>query len=366
MNWQDLTNPFAGGAEIHLHEIFGRLATWGHRVTMLVSSWEGAPARETVDGMDVIRAGSRYTFPLHARRAYREHGLNRTTDLIVEDINKVPLFTPRWGGVPVAGIIPHLFGTTAFRQESLPIASVVWAAERVMPAVYRDTNFLVISESTADDLVGRGFDRSRITVSFPGVDHEVFKSDVSVARRDIPTAVYIGRLRRYKRMDPVIRAIGRLAAEGIEYRFVVAGTGDDRERLEALAASLGISDRVQFLGWITEDEKIELLRSAWVNVYPSPKEGWGITNIEAAACGTPSIASDSPGLRESVRDGITGYLVPHGDEEIWADRLRTIGKDPDLRDHLGRNGVEYAKDLTWDQTARETEAMLVRSVDESA
>ena len=363
VNWQDRTNPFAGGAEVHLHEIFGRLAARGHDVTMLVSGYDGAADREVVDGIDVIRTGSRYTFPLYARRTFRRLGLAAGCDLIVEDINKLPLYTPRWGGVPVAGIIPHLFGTTAFQQESVPIASIVWAAERLMPAVYGGTRFLVISESTADDLVARGFERSRVAISYPGVDHTVLRPAAEPIRFEVPTAVYIGRLRKYKSLDHVLRAVGRLAADDVQMRLKVAGTGDDRPRLETLADTLGISERVEFLGWISEAEKVELLQRAWLNVYPSPKEGWGITNIEAAACGTPSVASDSPGLRESVQDGVTGYLVPHGDIGAWAARLRAIGEDPQLRDRLGRGGVQYASDLTWDRTADEAEAFLLDALE---
>ena len=363
VNWQDRTNPSAGGAEIHLHEIFGRIARRGHDVTLLVSGWKGAANRDTLDGMEVVRTGTRYSFPLHARRAYERHELGRAVDLIVEDINKLPLFTPRWGGVPVAGVVPHLFGTTAFQQESWPIASVVWAAERLMPAAYRHSRFLVISESTARDLAERGFDRDRITVSYPGVDHGTFRPAPGLDRFDVPTAVYVGRLRRYKGLDIVISAMGNLARGDVPFQLLVAGTGDDRPRLEALAASEGVVDRVRFLGWIPEEDKVDLLRRSWVNVYPSPKEGWGITNIEAAACGTPSVASDSPGLRESVVDGVTGYLAAHGDVEVWTSRLRAIGADAALRDRLGHGGVEHARDLTWERTAGETEAFLFQALE---
>ena len=79
---------------------------------------------------------------------------------------------------------------------------------------------------------------------------------------------------------------------------------------------------------MSEDEKIRLLRAAWANLFPSPKEGWGITVVEAGACGTPSLASDSPGLRDSVRHGETGFLVPHGDAEALAARMLELAAAP--------------------------------------
>jgi glycosyltransferase involved in cell wall biosynthesis len=360
VNWQDLANPNAGGAEIHLHEIFGRLAGWGHRVTLLASGWEGAADYDEADGMAIVRVGSRYTFPLHAKRAFR--GIESSAfDVIVEDINKLPLFTPRWSQVPVVGLVPHLFGSTAFAQESIPVASAVWFTERLMPFVYGSVPFEVISESTADDLVGRGFDRERITVSYPGIDHVVctpHPDGISAIRAEEPLIAYIGRLQRYKGVETVLRAVAALRNEGLNVRFAVAGRGEDRERLERLTASLGIEAQVDFMGYISEEAKIELLRSAWSNVYPSPKEGWGITNIEAAACGTPSLASDSPGLRESVVNGETGVLVRHGDVAAWAESIRWMCDAPERVTQLGRAAVEYAARFTWEETAKQTEELL--------
>jgi glycosyltransferase involved in cell wall biosynthesis len=109
---------------------------------------------------------------------------------------------------------------------------------------------------------------------------------------------------------------------------------------------------------VSEEEKLALLRAAWAMVFTSAKEGWGITNLEAAACGTPVIASDSPGLRDSVRHGETGYLVPHGDVMALATAMRAIAEAPDLVATLGRRGRVFAETFTWDRAARETEAHL--------
>lgn len=359
VNWQDRRNPHAGGAEVHLHEIFRRLAERGHRVTLLVSGWEGAPRREEVDGLEVHRTGGRYSFPLRVVPARRRRLGNRSFDLVVEDVNKLPLFTPLWASAPVVGLVPHLFGTTAFREESWPVAATVWGAEKAMPAVYRDVPFQAISESTARDLVRRGFPRSRIQVIPPGLDHDRYRPDPAVARFPSPTFVHVGRLKRYKGLEIPIRAVARLRDRGRPARLVVAGAGDDRGRLERLVASLGLTDRVSFEGYVTEARKVELLRRAWATVYPSPKEGWGLTNVEAAACGTPVVASDSPGLRESVADGESGFLVPHGEPGAWADRLARIASDPDLRNRLEGGAIRHAKRFSWERAARETEASLL-------
>jgi glycosyltransferase involved in cell wall biosynthesis len=112
-------------------------------------------------------------------------------------------------------------------------------------------------------------------------------------------------------------------------------------------------------GFVSEDDKLRLLRRTWANLFPSPKEGWGITIVEAAACGTPSLASDSPGLRDSVRDGVTGALVPHGDAAALADRMLELAADPALVERLGTAARRYAEGLTRDAAAAATEAHLL-------
>lgn len=364
VNWQDRRNPQAGGAEVHLHETFGRLAAAGHRVTLLVSGWRGASPRENLDGMDVWRAGRRHSFPVAVRGAYRRIRSEHSFDVVVENINKLPLLTPLWMEEPVVALVNHLFGATAFREASWPVASVVWSAERLIPSVYRKVPFHAVSESTAEDLVQRGIAREHIEVIPGGIDHALYRPDPSVERFPDPTFVYIGRLKRYKGLDVVFEALGHLDRRGLEARLLVAGTGDDRPRLQARARELGVETRVRFLGYVSEERKVELLRRAWATVYPSPREGWGLTNIEAAACGTPVVASDAPGLRESVLEDRTGFLVPHGDSTAWAERMARLCTDEACRDRLSGAAIEHAARYSWERTAHRTEAAL-RSIVEA-
>jgi glycosyltransferase involved in cell wall biosynthesis len=141
-------------------------------------------------------------------------------------------------------------------------------------------------------------------------------------------------------------------------RLEIAGAGDYRPQLEQLVASLDLTGRVRFLGRISEAEKVALLRRAWALMLTSPKEGWGITNLEAASSGTPVIASNSPGIRESVRDGETGFLVAHGDVDGLASAMRRLATDRPLVDKLGTAGRAFATTFTWERAADETEAHL--------
>ena len=357
VNWQDRTNPQAGGAEVHLHEIFGRLAAQGHEVHLLCSGYAGAATAVTVDGIAVHRVSSRYGFALAGRGAFRRLAAQLKPDVVVEDVNKVPLNLPSlWKG-PFVLLVPHLFGTTAFRELPAPLAALVWAAERPMARVYARAGIHAISESTRDDLVARGFHREAVRVIYPGVDTRHFTPGAPAGRQAAPAFLYVGRLKRYKQVDTAIAALARLGPAS-PARLWVAGTGDDRARLETLARRLGVADRTDFLGYVSEEQKIDLYRRAWAVVLPSLKEGWGITNLEAAGCGTPALAADNSALRESVRDDETGYLFPTGDAAALAGLMARLAADPAWRDRLGRGARAFAETFSWERTAQQTESHL--------
>ena len=365
VNWQDRENPQAGGAEIHLHEIFGRLAESGHQVRLLCGGWPDCPPRAQLDAIDVFRVGTRHTFPFLARRYHSRH-LDGWAEVLVEDINKVPLYTPGWakrGPMRTVALVPHLFGSTAFQELAAPLAAAVWTAERPLGRAYRHVPFQAISESTADDLSERGIPRRCIEVIYPGIDTRTYTPDTA-ARADTPVFAYLGRLKKYKGVHLVIRAFAAMVAGqggGMTNAVLeIAGAGDYRPALEALAASLDLGRSVRFLGRISEAEKLALLRRAWALVFASPKEGWGITNLEAAACATPVVASNSPGIRESVRNGETGFLVPHGDTAAMAAAMRQLAGSRTLVDTLGPRARAFAETFTWERAAAETERHLLR------
>lgn len=355
VNWQDRENPLAGGAEIHLHEIFGRLADRGHEVTLLAGGWPGAAPRVTLDGIDVHRVGTRHTFPFLARRYWARELAPVGHDVLVEDVNKVPLYTPRWGARRVVALVPHLFGATAFKELPAPLAAAVWLAERPLGRVYRGVPFEAISQSTAEDLAGRGIPLAMTRVIYPGIDAAHYTPDEG-ERAPAPLFSYLGRLKKYKGVDLVVRAFARVPDP--RATLEIAGAGDYRPALERLVASLDLGARVRFLGRISEAEKLRLLRRSWGLVFASPKEGWGITNLEAAASGTPVVASNSPGIRESVRHGETGYLVRHGDVAALGDAMTRLAGSIELVRRLGAQGRRFAETFTWERAAEQTEAHL--------
>jgi glycosyltransferase involved in cell wall biosynthesis len=306
----------------------------------------------------VHRVGTRHTFPFLAHSYFeRTFGdVAPSLDVLVEDVNKVPLYTPRWRGVRrMVALVPHLFGGTAFQELAPPLAAAGWLAERPLGRVYRHVPFEAISISTAEDLAMRGIAREHVEVIYPGVDTVGYSPDPTM-RSPKPVFAYLGRLKKYKGVHLVIQAFARI--KHTEATLEIAGAGDYRPQLEALARSLDLGERVRFLGRISEADKLALLRRAWGLVFASPKEGWGITNLEAAACATPVVASNSPGIRESVRDGDTGYLVPHGDLAAMATAVDRLAASLDLVKRLGVSARAFAETFTWERAALETEQHL--------
>ena len=355
INWQDWTHPEAGGAETHLYEIFRRLAARGHQITLLCSHYSGAPVSETIDGIAICRYGSRNIFNFLVPFYYLFRLKKERFDVIVDDLNKIPFFTPLFIRRPLVGICHHFFGKTIFHEVGFIRGSYVLASEVLAKIVYRRTRFLAVSKSTIDELVAAGFDRKQFSMAMNAITYDG-RYQLGVTRSPHPMIAYVGRLKKYKSVDHLVRAFVEVRKVFPTAELLIVGRGDHEKQLRELVDALGLSGSTRFIGFITEDEKHRLLQQAWVCVNPSIKEGWGIVNIEASACGTPAVAADSPGLRDSIQEGRTGLLYPYGDIDALADMLIRVLGDNNLRATLGEQGIAFARSFSWETSA---DAMLV-------
>jgi glycosyltransferase involved in cell wall biosynthesis len=351
LNERDPRHPLAGGAELHVAEIFRRLSERGYEVTLAASNFKGASKEECVDGLQVRRLGR---IPFYYPRVawVCAHETRRGDfDVVVECLNKAPFFSPVYSSVPVLALCHHLFGEVAFRQVVWPIAATVWASERLIPPLYRSLPFITISESSRDDLVARGIPEADIQVSHCGVEPTEVAVDVDRVRPH--RVAYMGRLEPYKRVDILLRAMASLCDRFPSAEILVIGKGSARPALEKLAAELGLSDRTRFTGFISNAERDSLLADSRVCVCASEKEGWGLTVIEANQLGTPVVASDVPGLRDSVRDGQTGLLAPYGDVDGFAEAIGRLLEDDAFSLQMSRDALRWSQHFDWDRAASE-------------
>ena len=324
-NWQDIRNPLAGGAEVHLHEIFSRIVRMGHEVTLYCSSFPGAAPEENVGGIRVIREGGRYLFNFRVPVAWFSRFRRERFDLVIDDMNKIPFFTPLYVDRPLAVVTHHLFGRSIFLEVPWPLAMYVYLMEKMGFGLCRRRKipFIVGSPSTRQELMEKGFPGPLVTVINYCVDRSVHRK-TGAARSATPLLGYFGRLKKYKSVEQFLDALARLRPSHPGLRAVIVGEGDHRPALEKHAASLGLGDTVRFTGFVEEAEKVELLQQVWFVVNTSSKEGWGLTVIEANACGTMVLAADVPGLRDAVRDGETGRLYEYGNIDDLAGKISLL------------------------------------------
>jgi glycosyltransferase involved in cell wall biosynthesis len=279
LNWNDLKNPNAGGAEVHLEELLRRLVSYGHQVTLVCSGWTGCLPEETVEGIRIIRTGDRYNFNLVVPFLLRKLASQNRYDLLIEDINKIPFYTPLYLKLRTLVVIPHLFATTVFQEINFVLGTYIYLAERPLIVAYRGRHFNVISESTADDIAARGVQRKDISVIHCGIDRKVYAHDATVGKYPDPTVLYLGRIKKYKSIQHLVLAFRRVKDAVPNARLMIVGSGDYLPQLKALADSLGLGDSVEFPGFVRQADKVERMRRAYVSVLPSLKEGWGLTNI---------------------------------------------------------------------------------------
>jgi len=341
---RDWTHPQGGGSGANLREQVGRWLADGWRVTVLCCSYPGAQPLVREGGLTIHRMGGRSTvFPRVIWRQWR--GLVRDADVVLEVVNGVTFLTPLWLRTPRLVLIHHIHRrhyveemggrrgrVAAFMLETLPL--------RVL---YRRARFVTVSTSAAHDIADHGIQQGSIEVVHNGVDTDELRPG---RRADRPTLLFLGRIKRYKRIELVLDVVERLPAVRLE----VVGDGEHREEIEREVERRGLGDRVELHGHVSEARKLELLGSAWVNVTASSNEGWCLTVMEAAACGTPSVAIAEGGLRESIVDGETGLLAADGCGLTNA--VATVLGDPELRERLGANARERALAFSWDETAR--------------
>ncbi len=350
MNWRDRRNPAAGGAELYIHEIAKRWAQKGHRVTLLTSRFEGAPAEETIDGVVVMRRGSRYSVYRAAKRAYLDSFRSRC-DAVIDAVNTIPFFTPKYvdADTRLFVLVFQLAREGWFYETPWPVAIVGrYLLEDHWLKRYSSVPAFAISESTRQDLLRLGY--RDVSLIRPGVSPP--PEGITEKKETTPTLLFVGRLKKYKLPHHAIEAFKRVREKVPTAQLWVIGDGYMRKPLERLAPA-----GVTLFGHVSESEKSKLMQRAHVLLCPSVREGWGLVVTEANSLGTPAIGYDVPGLRDSIQDGTTGVLVPPNDTVSMADAAIGLLQDKTRLMLMSAKARAWTRQLDWDLSAS---AMLER------
>ncbi|MFZ0250684.1 MAG: glycosyltransferase family 4 protein [Acidimicrobiales bacterium] len=346
--WRDLDDPEAGGSELHAHKIAARWAAAGLDVTFRTSAVPGAPAALTRDGYRVVRQSGRYAvFPGAAWEGIRMG--HRQGDALVEIWNGMPFLSPVWYRGPRIVFLHHVHAEMWGMVLPPTLARLGNLAEqRIAPRFYRSSRIVTLSDSSRDEIVDLlGIGSGQITVAPPGVDARYTPGG---QRSAAPLVVAVGRLVPVKRFDVLLRSLAEVKKDHPDLQAVIIGEGYERAALEALRDELGATDWVSLPGRVDDDELVAWYRKAWVVASSSQREGWGMTLTEAAACGTPAVATAIAGHADAVLDGESGLLVEDPDELAGA--LGRVLGDEVLRSRLARGALSRARWFTWDATAR--------------
>jgi len=341
-NWRDTKHSFAGGAEVYIHELAKRWIEAGNSVTVFCGNDGKCPRYEIIDGVEVIRRGGFYMVYAWATLYYLLK-FRGQYDLIIDSENGIPFFTPLYAKEKVYLLMHHVH-QEVFRKSLRPPLSwiAMFLERRLMPIVYRNTQFITVSPSTKKEIMKMKLTTREPIIIYNGVDLTKFKP---AEKSKTPLVLYLGRLQQYKSLPVFIKAMKKVIDQLPQVKVIIAGDGEERNKLKKLVKKLDVN--IQFLGKVTEKKKVELYQKAWVFVNPSFMEGWGITSIEANACGTPVIASNVPGLRDSVNNPHSGYLFTYGKIDELAKLTTRLIKDDDLRTRLSSESIQWAKQFDW-------------------
>ncbi|MCO1660266.1 glycosyltransferase family 4 protein [Pseudonocardia humida] len=361
LNWRDVHHPQAGGAEQYMHRIARRWAAAGAEVTWLTAAVPGRPAREVVDGVTVLRAGGALSiYPRVALSLLRRKV--GPVDHVVDCQNGIPFFSPLFvgAGVPVVQVVHHIHQ----EQFSTRFGPVMAAVGRFMEgpvsrSVYRGRPIVAVSPSTREGVRRRLRLRGPIHVVPNGIDTT---PPIRSPRDPEPTIAVVSRLVPHKRVDLLLGQLVPVAAAIPRLRVDIVGDGPERARLQGLAAELGLGDVVTFHGFQPDHARDELLERAWLTTSTSDAEGWGLSIMEAAAHGVPTVALDVPGVRDSVVPGRTGWLVPRATAfgDALVDALHELADDARARE-LTAACQAWARSFGWDRSAELLAGVLLGS-----
>lgn len=351
LNWRDTRHRFAGGAELYIHEIAKRFIASGNSVTIFSGNDGHSIRNDKIDGITIKRRGGTFLVYIWAMVYYliRYRG---KYDVIIDCENGIPFFTPFYVRRPIVLLIHHIH-QDVFRQYLMfPFSHIGSLLEaKVMPVLYRSKTVVTISESSKKSIKSIGLAKSGdIHIVNPGIAQELFSKR---PKASYPLFSYVGRLKPYKNVDVIVRAFAPLKSAHPDARLVIMGDGDTKSDLVRLAKELEIQDVITFKGKVSEKEKANILAQSWAMLQPSMIEGWGITVIEANASGTPVIASDVPGLRDSIVDGVTGVLISPKDIDGFTKAMTNIVINEKYRGLLSKEAYLWSKQFTWDRSASE-------------
>jgi glycosyltransferase involved in cell wall biosynthesis len=341
-NWRDIKHPESGGAEVFTHEVIRRLEKKGYVITLFAERFPDSLQEEYVDGIRIIRDGGKYGVYRKAKEFYNKYKNNY--DFVIDEINAKPFLTPKFvKNNPILAISHHVSLKAWSLELPFPLGYIgYYLYERRGYSHYENIPTVTVSESSKKNLEKIGL--KKICVVPEGLNTISLNN---VAQKQLsPVIAFVGRLKRNKLPDHALKAFSIIRKSVPDARMWIIGDGYMRKKLEQNSDS-----SIIFYGHVGEDLKYELMSQAHILLVPGVHEGWGLVVTEANAMGTPAIAYDIPGLKDSIVDGKTGILVKKNSPADMAMHALSLLSDPHRLGQLSRNALDFSRQFSWDNTA---------------
>ena len=338
-------NPEMGGAEVFTHEVLKRWVEAGHEVTLFTAQFKDGKEHEVIDGIEIIRAGGRYSVYRKAKRYYERTFSKENYDVVIDEINTIPFHTPRFvrSGERIVALIHQLAREYWFYETPFPANYLgYYFFEKRWLKNYRKIPTVTVSESSRKDLVELGFEK--VFVVGEGLNFEPLEKPGE--KTNFPVIVFAGRLKKAKRPDHAVKAFKIVKNRVANAELWMIGDGYFSEKLMRIAV-----EGVRFFGSVSSEERRQLIKKAWVLVNPSVREGFGLNVVEANALGVPCVAYDVAGLRDAVINNETGLLVKSGDVEALGEAIYQVLTSDALRVRLSEKTLAYSRCFSWDKVA---------------
>ncbi len=341
LNWRDISNPSAGGAEVVVDNIIEFLRK-GNKITFFTSYFPGSRHIEQHGSLRILRRGSMFTVYLHALLYLLKN--RRNFDAVVESVSTVPFFTPLVFNKKKVIIVHHFMGRRVFLELPFYKAFAAYIAEKLIPVLYKKSFFIAMSGSVAEELKNAHVRGVRISVCNPDASFRF--NEMCKARHykkfALPTIVTVSRLMRYKRVGLLIQLFSKLPKE-LGARLIIIGSGKEEHALKLLSKRLNIGNKIKFAGAVSEREKTKYLKKAWVFATASSMEGFGLSVLEAEKCGTPAVVFGVGGISEALRNNYSGFVVREGDYGSYVSKLHKLLADQELRSKMSANALVYGR-----------------------
>lgn len=354
--WKDKNHPGAGGAETVLHELSEKLLADGHQVTILTALYPGAPARENLDGIEVIRVGSsRYVHPLLALLYYLRNMRNKY-DVVIETVNTAPYFATFFKN---KGKKPLLF----YHQ----LARKIWYYEAPTPVNHlgyyiieplstfalgkTKARTMTVSNSTREDLKRFGFKHELVDI-ISQVNHLPPAPSIDTIKKyEQPTVLSLGAARSMKQTLDQVKAfeIAKKTIPDLQLKMAGSTSGEYGQKVLDYIAKSPYKKDIEHLGRVSDEKKMELMQRAHVITVSSVKEGWGLIVTEAAGQGTPAVVYDADGLRDSVRHQETGIITAPNPAAL-AEGIISAFREEALYGKMRQTGWQWSKEFTLEKS----------------